>query len=57
MQEYIENGTKLGWLINRKDKNVEIYRQVEDLTISDNPTTLSADNVLPNFVLNLESIW
>ena len=48
MQEYMENGTKLGWLINRKDKQVEILN---------NTTTLSGENVLPNFVLELELIW
>ena len=48
MQEYMENGTKLGWLINRKDKQVEILN---------NTTTLSGENVLPNFVLDLELIW
>ncbi len=57
MQEYIENGTKLGWLINRKDKQVEIYRQDKQVEILDNPTTLSGEDVLPNFVLNLELIW
>ena len=48
MQEYMENGTKLGWLINRKDKQVEILN---------NTTTLSGENVLSNFVLELELIW
>ncbi|MDJ0579897.1 Uma2 family endonuclease [Crocosphaera sp.] len=57
MQEYIENGTKLGWLINRKDKQVEIYRQKKQVEILDNPTTLSGEDILPNFVLNLELIW
>ncbi|MGK7884602.1 MAG: Uma2 family endonuclease [Crocosphaera sp.] len=57
MQEYIENGTKLAWLINRKDKQVEIYRQNKQVEILDNPTTLSGENILPNFVLDLELIW
>ncbi|MGK7881147.1 MAG: Uma2 family endonuclease [Crocosphaera sp.] len=57
MQEYIENGTKLSWLINRKDKQVEIYRQKKQVEILDNPTTLSGEDILPNFVLNLELIW
>ena len=57
MQEYIENGTKLGWLINRKDKQVEIYRPNKQVEILDNPTTLSGEDILANFVLNLELIW
>ncbi|ACB53714.1 hypothetical protein cce_4366 [Crocosphaera subtropica ATCC 51142] len=31
MREYIDNGTKLGWLINRKDKQVEVYRQGKEV--------------------------
>ncbi len=57
MQEYLENGTRLGWLINRKDRQVEIYRQGQEKEILDNPTRLSGEEVLPGFILNLESIW
>ncbi|MGK7886135.1 MAG: Uma2 family endonuclease [Crocosphaera sp.] len=57
MKEYLENGTKLGWLINPKAKQVEIYRQGKDVEILDNPTTLSGEDVLPDFVLDLELIW
>ena len=57
MKEYLENGTKLGWLINPKAKQVEIYRQGKEVEILDNPTTLSGEDILPNFVLDLESIW
>ena len=57
MKEYLENGTKLGWLINPKAKQVEIYRQGKEVEILDNPTTLSGEDVLPDFVLDLELIW
>ncbi|MGK7962872.1 Uma2 family endonuclease [Crocosphaera sp.] len=57
MNEYLENGTKLGWLINPKTKQVEIYRQGKEVEILDNPTTLSGEDVLPDFVLDLELIW
>jgi Uma2 family endonuclease len=57
MKEYLENGTRLGWLINPKEQQVEIYRQGKEVEILDNPQTLSGENVLPNFVLDLESIW
>ncbi|MDZ8033008.1 Uma2 family endonuclease [Nostoc sp. DedSLP04] len=56
MQEYIENGTQLGWLIDRKNKRVEIYRPGKDVEILDNPTNLSGENVLPGFVLDLQQI-
>ena len=56
MQEYIENGARLGWLIDRKNKRVEIYRPGKDVEILDNPTSLSGEDVLPGFVLNLQQI-
>lgn len=57
MQEYLENGARLGWLINRKTRQVEIYRSGQNVDILESPTSLSGEDVLPVFVLNLESIW
>jgi Uma2 family endonuclease len=57
MPEYIENGTRLGWLINRKSRQVEIYRQGREKEILENPITLSGEDVLPGFGLNLSLIW
>jgi len=57
MQEYINNGTRLGWLINPKNRQAEIYRPGEEKQVLENPSTLSGEDVLPGFVLNLESIW
>ncbi|MGK7895752.1 MAG: Uma2 family endonuclease [Xenococcus sp. (in: cyanobacteria)] len=57
MQEYLDNGTRLGWLINRKNRQVEVYRQGTDKEILDNPDSLSGEDVLINFILKLESIW
>jgi len=57
MQEYMENGCRLGWLINRKKREVEIYRSGQDVEVLQSPLTLSGENVLPGFVLNLQKIW
>lgn len=57
MQEYMDNGTRLGWLINRKNRQVEIYRQGREKEILENPTTLSGEDFLPGFVLDLSLIW
>ena len=57
MQEYIDNGTLLGWLINRKDKQVEIYRPNQDIEILDYPQSLSGENILPGFILDIKPIW
>lgn len=56
MQEYLDSGLRLGWLINPKDKQVEIYRQGQDKEVLTSPTTLSGEDVLPGFVLNLQGI-
>jgi len=57
MVEYIANGAQLGWLINRKKRQVEIYRPQQEVEILDNPQTVSGENVLPGFVLDLATIW
>ncbi|HAT14247.1 MAG TPA: hypothetical protein DCS91_12360 [Microcoleaceae bacterium UBA11344] len=57
MQEYMNNQVKLGWLINRKTRRVEIYRQGQEVEILESPTQLSGEDILPGFVLNLQAIW
>jgi len=57
MREYMENGAHLGWLIDRKNKKVEIYRQGQEVEVLDNPSTLSGEAVLPGFVLDLTEVW
>ena len=56
MQEYMNNGTRLGWLINPKSQQVEIYRQGQEKEILQAPTSLSGEQVLPGFVLDLKGI-
>lgn len=57
MTEYMENQVKLGWLINRKTRRVEIYRQGEEVEVLQSPMTLSGEDILPGFILNLQLIW
>lgn len=57
MREYMENQARLGWLIDRKNRKVEIYRQGRDVEILDSPATLSGEDVLPGFVLDLINVW
>jgi Uma2 family endonuclease len=56
MQEYMDNGVRLGWLIDRKNQRVEIYRQGQEVEIVSSPATLSGEDVLPGFVLDLKDI-
>lgn len=55
MQEYLNSGLRLGWLIDPKNKQVEIYRH-QDMEVLQSPTTLSGEDVLPGFVLDLKDI-
>jgi len=57
MQEYRDNGVRLGWLIDPKNQSVEIYRQGQDVEVVRTPSTLSGEDILPGFVLNLQDIF
>lgn len=57
MQEYIDNGARLGWLIDPIDKRVYIYRPSQPVELLDNPPLVSGDPVLPGFVLNVQELW
>ena len=57
MREYMANNARLGWLIDRKNPKVEIYRQCQDMEVLDKPITLSGEDVLPGFVLDLTEVW
>jgi Uma2 family endonuclease len=57
MQEYIDNGVRLGWLLNPKDRAVEIYRMGKDIEVLQSPTEVFGEDLLPGFVLSLEGIF
>jgi Uma2 family endonuclease len=57
MQEFIANGLRLGWLINPKTKQVEIYRQNQEIEVLQSPISLSGEDVLPGFILDLQPIF
>ena len=57
MQEYLDNGVQLGWLIEPSAKTVEIYRPDQQVEVLKNPQTLSGENVLSEFVLDLKEIF
>jgi Uma2 family endonuclease len=54
MQEYMDAGVKLGWLINPQQQQVEIYRLGKDVEIRNLPTELLGEEILPGFILNLD---
>jgi Uma2 family endonuclease len=56
MQEYQENGAQLGWLIDRHRKKVEIYRPGKAVEVQNSPNSLSGEDILPGFTLDLTEI-
>jgi Uma2 family endonuclease len=53
MQEYLENGLLLGWLIDPENRQVEIYRPDRSVEIVMMPVSLSGEEVLPGFSLEV----
>ena len=58
MEEYMnEPGIQLGWLIDRKQRKVYIYRPGLPEECLDNPASVSGESVLPGFILNMSKVW
>ena len=57
MQEYLDNGIKLGWLIDPFQGRVHVYRPGAPVEVLEGPETLSGDPELPGFSLDLKPIW
>lgn len=57
MQEYSDNNVRLGWLIDRDNRTVEIYRVDRAVEILAEPKQLFGEAVLPKFVLEMQNVW
>ncbi len=57
MLEYQRLGVRLGLLINPQDKQVEVYRLGRAVETLESPISVSCEDVLPGFILNLKKIW
>ena len=54
----MDNGARLGWLIDPDNRQVYIYRPGADVEQLNNPATVKGDeSVLPGFVLVMEEVW
>jgi Uma2 family endonuclease len=56
LREFMRNGAQLGWLIDPRRKSVHVYRPAEPVQTLLSPGRLSADPLLPGFVLHLGAI-
>jgi Uma2 family endonuclease len=57
MEECVANGAQLGWLIDRMERKLYIYRASGTMESRDDPAQVSGDPLLPGFVLDLKEIW
>ena len=57
MSEYMENGVRLGWLIDPFQRRVYVYRPGHPVETLEAPESVSGDPELPGFALNLQDIW
>ena len=58
MQEWMSHGVQLGWLIDRKQDKVWVYRAGQDEPEElDRPDSLSGEDVLEGFTLDCAPIW
>ncbi|MBC7931427.1 MAG: Uma2 family endonuclease [Rubrivivax sp.] len=57
MEEYVQNGAQLGWLIDPLKKKIYVYRPRVAVEILDDPQTVSGESVLPGFVLDVRMLW
>jgi Uma2 family endonuclease len=56
LRELIRNGAQLGWLIDPRRRSVHVYRPGEPVQTLLAPSSVSADPILPGFVLDLNAI-
>ncbi len=57
MQEYLENGVRLGWLLDPQTPQAKIYRPGQPVETLLSPSTLSGEDVLPGFVLDVDRVF
>ena len=53
MEEWMEGGSRLGWLLDPVDRRAYVYRAGQDMEVLENPATLDGEDVLPGFVFEV----
>jgi len=57
MQEYMDNGALLGWLIDPIERTVHVYRAgVAEPELLNDPETLGGEGVLPGFTFTVRQL-
>jgi len=57
MADYRRLGVRLGLLVNPQNQSVEIYRPGQAVVVVESPRQIDCGEVMPGFVLRMDSIW
>jgi Uma2 family endonuclease len=57
MKEYLANGAELGWLFDRKNRTVYIYRPEKDVVTLTEVTEIAGDPEMPGLLIRLDQIF
>lgn len=57
LREYLENGARLGWLIDPLERRVHVFREGHGVEVLEDPASLDGEAVLPGFILHVGELW
>lgn len=57
MEEYVENGAQLGWLLDPSTRKVYVYRPGAGVEVLEDPETVSGEPLLRGFGLDVRALW
>ena len=57
MIEYMNNGARLGWMIDRARRVVYVYRPGQEVQTLNDPATVGGDPELPGFILDMSRVF
>lgn len=57
MEEYVENGAQLGWLIDPSTRKVHVYRPGAEVEVLEDPEAVSGEPLLRGFALDVRALW
>ena len=56
MEEWMDGGSRLGWYIDPYQRRVHVFRAGREVEVLDDPETLTGEDVLPGFVLEVRRL-
>lgn len=57
MEEYVENGAQLGWLLDPSTRKVYVYRPGAEVEVLEDPESVSGEPLLSGFTLDVRALW